>query len=157
ASYTYRVVGLELTSEAEYREEFLKPERITASRFYEVGGSIAYRAFRGRVIPEIGVLHGRRHTGSARNEYVQETAYAALGLQAVPHVSLAMRYRRRRRDYTVPDVRSKNFGREDERGQARATLDVSLGGPLIWNFIGATEEGRSTRPGRAFVAKSFGT
>jgi hypothetical protein len=156
AKYAYRIAGLELASQADYREEFLKPQRITASRSYEGGGSIAYRAFSGRVVPEIGFLQGRRITGNARNEYVQDTAYVELRMSAVPHIALDARYRLRRRDYTVQDVTAKNFAREDRREQVRANLDISFEGPLVWNFFGTVEEGRSTRPGRAFVAKSFG-
>ena len=67
------------------------------------------------------------------------------------------RFRLRPRDYSIQDVTSKNFGRDDGREQVRASIDVSLGGPLIWNFFGATEKGTSTRRGRDFVARSFGT
>lgn len=157
ASYAYRLAGLQVAGQAEYREEFLKPERITASRFHEAGGSLSYRAFDGRVVPEIGLLQGRRHTGIARNEYVQETAYVELRTSAVPRVSLNTRYRWRRRDYTVRDVTSRNFGRVDRREEVRATMDISLAEPLFWNVSAAVEHARSTRPGRAFVAKSFGT
>lgn len=156
AEYTLRVAGFQMTGEGEYREEFLKPQRVTTSRTYEAGGSFGYRAFRGRVVPEVGLLRGRRMTGIARTEYVRDTSYVGLRMTAVPRLSIGVRYRRRLRDYTIQDVNSKNFGREDRRDQIRASVDIATDGPLIWNCFGAVEEGRSTRPGRAFVAKSFG-
>jgi hypothetical protein len=158
ATYAYRIVGgLHLTSQAEYREEYLKPERITASRFHEVGGGIRYRAFGGRLTPDVGFLRGVRDTGNAQNQYVQKTLYAELRTSALPRTSVAGRYRHRARDYTVPEVRAKNFGREDQRHQTSATLDVALWGNLIWNCSAAFEEGRSTRPGRSFSARTFST
>lgn len=157
ASYTLRVIGLELTAESEYRQEFLRPNRVTASRFQEAGASIGYRAFGGRVVPEIGMYSGRRDTGNAKDEYDQVTKQVGLRVAAIPHVSLDTRYRLRHRDYTIQDIRSKNFGRDDRREQFRAGLDIALNGPLVWNLFGAVDKGTSTRKNRNFETRSFGT
>jgi hypothetical protein len=157
ASYTYRIIaGLQLSGQAEYREEFLKTQRVTGSRFHEFGGALGYRAFGGRVSPEVAFLRGTRRTSSVSGAYVQDTTSMRIRSSVVPRVSLNARYRHRLREYTIREATSRNFGREDRRQQLGADVDISLGSNLILNLSGAVEKGWSTRPGRAFVARTFG-
>ena len=157
ASYTLRIPGLQFNGQALYREEFLRPERITGSRFHEYGGGIALRPFRGRVMPEVGYLRGVRVTENAYDEYMQETRYAGLRISAIPRVYVSARYRKRRREYTIADIASTNYGREDRRDNVSASVDVTLSRRISVSVSGGIEEGTSSRPGRDFVARYAGT
>jgi hypothetical protein len=152
-SYTYRIVaGLQATAEAEYREEFLKPQRITGSRVRELGTIVSYR---GPLTPEIAFHRGLRTTGNRSNEYVQEGISVGLRSSAVPHVSINAHYRQRRREYTIEERTARNFARVDRRNQITAGIDISSGEHVIWNLSGAVERGDSTRPGRGFTSRTL--
>lgn len=156
-SYTLRIPGIQFSGQAMYREEFLRPERVTGSRFHEYGGAIALRPFRGRVTPEVGYLQGVRSTGNARDEYVQETRFVAVRITAIPRVYASARYRKRRREYTVAEIASSNYGREDRRDTVSASVDIALSRRLSVSLSGGTEDGSSSRPGRDFVARYLTT
>jgi hypothetical protein len=152
-SYTYRIVGgLQLTALAEYREEFLKPQRITGSRIHELGAMVSYR---GPVTPEVTFDRGLRKTGNPSNEYVQEGIAFGVRSSAIPRVSMNAHYRQRRREYTIQELTARNLGRVDQRDQITAGVDISSGDTVSWNLSGAVERGDSTRPGRGFISRTF--
>jgi hypothetical protein len=153
-SYTYRVfAGLHLTGRGEYKEEFLKPERITGSRFREFGGIASYRLLSGKLVPEAGFYEGQRTTGSASGAYVQETTAVGIRMPAAPRTLLNIRYRQRVREYAIRP--GTTVARVDRREQVGADLDISAVGNLVLNLWSAVERGQSTR-GSGFVARTFG-
>lgn len=158
ASYAYKVVGaLQLVALGEYRAEFLDDQSTPDTRFREVGGALAYRAFGGRLSPEVGLTRATRDASNANADYVQRTPYLNIRTTAVPRVNLGVRYKQPRREYLVADPMSKNFARKDHRRSVSASVDISIGEHQLWCFFGGLDEGVSTRAGRAFVARSFGT
>ena len=153
-SYTYRVVaGLHLTGRGEYKEEFLKPQRVTASRVFEVGGVVAYRALAGKLVPEVAYYEGQRRTGKASSGYVQESGAAGLRIALIPRLDLTARYLERVRRYEfLPNPTA--VMRVDRRKQVDGEIDIALGGGLVLNLSGSVEKARSTR-GRSFVTRTF--
>jgi hypothetical protein len=157
ASYAIRVVGaLQVMALGEYRAEFLKDQGTPDTRFREFGGALTYRAFGGRLSPEVGLTRGTRTASNANADYVQRTPYINIRT-TLPRVNLGVRYKQPRREYLVADLMSKNFARKDRRRSMSASVDISIGEHQLWSFFGGLDEGSSTRAGRAFIARSFGT
>jgi hypothetical protein len=157
-SYSLRIVSpLELIALAEYSRESLKLHSERRSRSYEVGGAVRYRALRGRVSAEGGLLQGVREINDVIQQYVNETRYVAVRTTVIPRMYISVRFRNRIRGYTTDDAASRNFGREDRRRQVTAYLDLALWGNLVWNLSGGIDEADSTKPGSAVRSRQFGT
>jgi hypothetical protein len=156
-SYSLRVAPLlELVALGEYSRDSLRINTALRGRSYEAGAAVRSRLFRRRVSAEAGVLQGARDLNDLR-QYVDETAYVVVRASLIPRTYLSVRYRNRVREYTATDAAASNFGREDRRQQVTAYLDLTLGGNLVWNLSGGLEEADSTKPGRGFRSRQFGS
>jgi len=157
ASYSLVVSSLELAAMVEHLDESLKLRRGLDSVSRDAGVAMRYAAFRRRLSAEVGVMQGTREATDLAQEYRQETRWVVVRTSAVPRVYLSARYRTRVRDFTIEDVASRNFGRQDRRRQLTAYLDIALWGNLVWNLSGGLEEAESTRRTSAFRSKQFAT
>lgn len=157
ASYSLALWSLELAAMAEYLDESLKLRRGQDSVSRDAGVAIRYRAFRRRVSAEVGVMQGTREASDLAQDYTQETRWVVVRSSVVPRMYLSARYRTRVRDFTIEDVTSRNFGRQDRRRQLTGYVDITLWGNLVWNLSGGFEEADSTRSTSAFRSKQFAT
>lgn len=157
SSYALAFPMLELAAMVEYVDESLRLRPGFDSVSKDGGLAARFKAFRSRITAEVGVMQGVRESPDLAQEYEQETKWIVVRTSAIPRVYLSARYRTRMRDFTIADLTSRNFGRQDRRRQVTGYIDVALWGNLVWNVSGGFEEAGSTRRTSAFRSKQFAT
>ena len=157
ASYSYRgIPNVQITGQGRYYRDWLR-DLPSDGRFDEVGGAVRYRGFGRALSPEVGYATGRRVTAIDGDKYQERTWFVTVRSSVVPRTYVTARYRNRFREYTTVSPGSRNAGREDRRRQMTASVDVDLGGGLLWNFSLRYEDALASRPGRSFTTLSMGS
>jgi hypothetical protein len=116
--------------------------------------AILYRAFDGRLAPELGlgwsVVDASGETDDERQRTLQ------LGLRATPvrPVALAIRFELTQRHFVVTETRARNFGREDTRRRWILDGEIKLSRHLAFSLLYTLLDGDSTRAGRDFTARN---
>lgn len=123
------------------------------NRFWSAGAAVRYRGFGRAFSPELGFTTGKRDVDSANESYDQDESWVRVISEPVDALYLALRYRLRRRDYTVGVPAASNFGRSDDRPQWSLVASYRTGEHLLWNLYWSREQSNSSRPGVDFTTQ----
>lgn len=133
-----------------------EPTNIKNTFSFDAGGSLRYRGFGYVFSPEIGATAGRL-SGVAESEGYDESGFYVMARAIpAPPLYLSARYRLRFRDYIVADPESRNFGREDRRGQISLLASLRTGPRFNWHAHYTLEQASSSRPSRSFQTQYMG-
>jgi hypothetical protein len=127
------------------------------SRQHGVQTGILFRAFGGRLAPELGLGWAQLEGALESEDYGQ--ARLTLGLRYSParSATLTTRFENTLRSYATVDPRARNFGREDVRRRWSLGAQFRVTRHTAWTVLYDRFSGDSSRPGRAFTASNLGT
>lgn len=155
--YSHRLTDdWEVTGLAEVERQEFDLVRGKDNDLFGAGGAVRYRGWGYLVSPEIGVELGGRNAVDPNQDHDQRDVWIKLRSVPAPPVYLSLRYRLRRRDYSVGSPAASNFDREDERRQWTLGADVKTGERLTWNLYYSYQDAESTKASRTFTSQFLG-
>jgi hypothetical protein len=131
-------------------EEFAARE----STAHGLRAAILYRAFDGRLAPELGFGWSVHDASGETEDERQRTLQFAIRATPVRPLALAIRFERTQRHFVVTETRARNFGREDTRRRWVLEGEIKLSRQLAFSLLYTLVEGDSTRAGRDFTARN---
>lgn len=128
-----------------------------ASRDSTVQGlrtTILYRAFNGKLAPEVGFGWWARDASRANDDERQRTLMAGIHSRPLRPLELSIRFEHTQRRFVVTDGSARNFGREDVRRRWTFEVDGNLSRQLALGVMYARLDGDSNRSGRQFSSQN---
>ena len=143
----------EVGAEGTYQRQRFDVDTDRVNDYYAFGPSIRYRGFGWRIAPEGGLLFGKRDVRNEEESY--ETADAYIQVAYMPPIPgdrlyVSLRYRDRDREYTINDPLSRNFGRDETRGDWTLLADLRTAENVSWFAYFSTESVDSSVPAGDF-------
>jgi hypothetical protein len=116
--------------------------------------AILYRAFDGRLAPELGFGWSVHDASGETEDERQRTLQFGIRTTPVRPLALAIRFERTQRHFVVTQTRARNFGRQDTRRRWVLEGEINLSRHLAFSLLYTLVEGDSTRAGRDFTARN---